>query len=231
MSCVTMVSTVSAVDISSSLFKSGSSSLKTEKNGHMGENQWQNLICMICIGKRHPSVILVLMMTNYWPWWRAERVYFHCWVRVVGQSPLFLVTVLTLWGDINPDLYPIKVWGERGSFIKHDLSFCVTTTSGALHSTHVNFVAALDIWQDKHTTRLPLHFPHKLPTIIIVKDAPYGLTHWLQLTDELLFGPFFLLSPQIDGGCNQHLVIVWVRNVEVMDQYNVRILAGGNNNC
>ena len=35
MSCVTMVSTVSAVDISSSLFKSGSSSLKTEKNGHM----------------------------------------------------------------------------------------------------------------------------------------------------------------------------------------------------
>ena len=59
----------------------------------------------------------------------------------------------------------------------------------------------------------------------------YGLTHWLQLTDELLFGPFFLLGPQIDGGCNQHLVVVWVRNVEVMDQHNVRILTGGNNKC
>lgn len=51
------------------------------------------------------------------------------------------------------------------------------------------------------------------------------LTHWLQLTDQLLLGPLLLVAPQREVGRDHgHLVVVRVRHVQIVHQHNVRIL-------
>ena len=50
------------------------------------------------------------------------------------------------------------------------------------------------------------------------------LTHWLQLGDEFLLGPLLLLAPEGHGVGDQHLVVVGVGNVQIVDQDNIRIL-------
>ena len=51
-----------------------------------------------------------------------------------------------------------------------------------------------------------------------------SLTHWLQLRGELLLGPLLLLSPQRHGVSDQHLVVVRVGDIQVVNQHNVRVL-------
>ena len=50
------------------------------------------------------------------------------------------------------------------------------------------------------------------------------LTHWLELGDELLLGPLFLLAPQRHGVGDQHLVIIRVGDVQIVDQDYVWVL-------
>ena len=50
------------------------------------------------------------------------------------------------------------------------------------------------------------------------------LTHWLELRHQLLLGPLLLLPPKSHGVGDQHLVVVGVGNVQIVDQDNVRIL-------
>ena len=50
------------------------------------------------------------------------------------------------------------------------------------------------------------------------------LTHWLQLRGELLLGPLLLLAPERHRVGHQHLVVVWVGDIQVVNQHNVRVL-------
>ena len=55
------------------------------------------------------------------------------------------------------------------------------------------------------------------------------LTHWLQLRGELLLGPLLLLAPERHGVGDQHLVVVRVGDVQVVNQHNVRVLENQEN--
>ena len=50
------------------------------------------------------------------------------------------------------------------------------------------------------------------------------LTHWLELRGELLLGPLLLLAPERHGVSHQHLVVVRVGDIQVVNQHNVRVL-------
>ena len=51
------------------------------------------------------------------------------------------------------------------------------------------------------------------------------LTHGLQLGDQLLLRPLLLVAPQGDGVSDQHLIIVRVGDIQVVNQHNVRVLS------
>lgn len=50
------------------------------------------------------------------------------------------------------------------------------------------------------------------------------LTHRFELRDEFFFGPFFLVSPKCYVGSDYQLVVIRIRNIQIMNQHNVRIL-------
>ena len=50
------------------------------------------------------------------------------------------------------------------------------------------------------------------------------LTHWLELRGELLLGPLLLLAPERHGVSHQHLVVIRVGDIQVVNQHNVRVL-------
>ena len=56
------------------------------------------------------------------------------------------------------------------------------------------------------------------------EETIIALTHWFQLTNELFFCPFLLLGPQVYGIGNQHLVVIGVGNIQIMNQHNIWIL-------
>ena len=55
------------------------------------------------------------------------------------------------------------------------------------------------------------------------------LTHRLQLRGQLLLGPLLLLAPERHRVGHQHLVVVRVGNVQVVNQHNVRVLENYDN--
>ena len=56
------------------------------------------------------------------------------------------------------------------------------------------------------------------------EETIIALTHWFQLTNEFFFCPFLLLGPQVYGIGNQHLVVIGVGNIQIMNQHNIWIL-------
>lgn len=51
-----------------------------------------------------------------------------------------------------------------------------------------------------------------------------GLTHRPELRDEFFLRPFLLVPPEADVGGDDEFVVIWVGDVQIVDQHDVRVL-------
>lgn len=80
-------------------------------------------------------------------------------------------------------------------------------------------------WSPELTHELQLKCIYRVQSYVTdVNRLGAALTHGLELTDQLFFGPLLFVGPEGYAGGHHQLVVVGVGHVEVVHQNDVRVL-------